>query len=120
MGPTASGQLGPEALAQERMFISHRAKQIRLPGEEASLGLFPTRRRALAFLMSWREADRIFEGTAPPFQRPGSTHWVLRSEPTAALTDAACVALLCRGCQFGRPPDGLNSTIVRQYYLDAP
>ena len=121
-GPDASGRLEPAELARERAAVTREARMLVWPhrGADGHLGPFPTRRRALGFLATWREPDAIFPGLAPPFQRPGSTYWVLGLESDAELSDAGCLALLFRGCEFGRPPDGLNSTIVRQYHLDIP
>ena len=122
-GPIFPGRLDslePAELERERAAVSSEARMLVWPhqGIPAKLGPFPTRRRALAFLATWREPDAIFPGMAPPFQPPGSSHWVLGFETPAVLSDAGCIALLFRGCEFGRPQDGFDSTIVRQYHLD--
>ena len=120
MGPIFTGRLEPAELERERAAVTSEARMLVWPhqGIPANLGPFPTRRRALAFLATWREPDAIFPGMAPPFQPPGSSHWVLGFETPAVLSDAGCIALLFRGCEFGRPQDGFDSTIVRQYHLD--
>ena len=121
MGPDASGCLEPAELAQECLEISRQAWLITWPGEfGGELGIFPTRRRALAFLASWREPDRVMPGSAPPYQRPGTTCWVLGSEPYTVLSDEGCIALLYQGSDLSRPPDAFGSPIFRQWHLDAP